>query len=213
MTERNSWGERSYRHSQTGGDLPICCVVLIVVNSLVYLVEIVAPALGAWMKEAGCFGVVYLLYDNEWYRLISSAFLHADVEHLVNNMILLYFSGDIVERSLGKIRFLLLYLIAAVSGNLLSAAYELSTGSFYDSIGASGAVFGLTGALLFLVILKRRSAAHISLQRMLVSVALSFYAGFSDSSVNNAAHLGGLVTGFILAFVLSMIPTFGKRRQ
>ena len=211
MTERNSWGGSGYRYGQIRKDLPVCCIALIVINAAIYLLEIVVPTLGSWMKEYGCFGVIYLLYDDDWYRLVTAAFLHVNVEHLVNNMVLLYFSGEIVERSLGKFRFLLLYLAAAVCGNLLSAAYELSTGSFYDSIGASGAVFGLTGALLFLVILRRGKAAEITLQRMLISVALSFYAGFSDSSVNNAAHLGGLVTGFILAFVLSMIPRIGKR--
>ena len=212
MTERISWGKSTQRYSRSSHDLPVCCMVLIAVNILVYLLEMVVPSLGSRMKEAGCFGVVYLLYGDEWYRLLTSAFLHADVEHLANNMILLYFAGDIVERSLGKVRFLFLYGMAAVSGNLFSAAYELSTGSFYDTIGASGAVFGLTGALLFLVILKRGKAAEITLQRMLIAVGLSFYAGFRQTSVNNAAHLGGLVSGFILAFVLSVIPRLGKRR-
>lgn len=212
MTERNSWGRSGYRQGTVSRDLPVCCIALIVINTVIYLLEILVPIWGSWLKENGCFGVVYLLYDDEWYRLITSAFLHVDIEHLANNMILLYFSGEIVERSLGKFRFLILYLTAAVCGNLLSAAYELSTGSFYDSIGASGAVFGLTGALLFLVILRRGKAAEITLQRMLISMALSFYAGFSNPSVNNAAHLGGLVTGFILAFILSVIPRVGKRR-
>lgn len=209
MTERNGWEGRS-QSGRFQKDLPIICIVLIVVNAVIYLLEIVVPSVGAWMKMQGCFGVMYLIYDDDWYRLLTSAFLHADVEHLVNNLVLLYFSGEIVERSLGRFRFVLLYLSAAVCGNLLSAAYELSTGSFYDSIGASGAVFGLTGALLFLVIIRRGSASQITLQRMLISLALSFYAGFSNSSVNNAAHLGGLVTGFILAFILNMIPRAGK---
>ena len=70
----------------------------------------------------------------------------------------------------------------------------------------------MTGALLFLVILKRGKAAEITLQRMLIALALSFYAGFNNPSVNNAAHLGGLVTGFILAFVLGIIPQKKRMR-
>lgn len=212
MTERISKGKSSYRYRDGRQDLPVCCIVLIAVNVLIFLLGLVVPSIDRWMRDAGCFGVLYLIYDNQWYRLLTSAFLHADVEHVANNMILLYFSGDIVERSLGRARFLILYALAAVSGNLFSAAYELSTRSFYDSIGASGAVFGVTGALLFLVILRRGKAAEITIQRMLIAVALAFYAGFKNPSVNNAAHLGGLVVGFILAFVLNVIPRIGKRR-
>ena len=104
------------------------------------------------MESEGCLqrGVSSLDEHSGFYRLITAAFLHADVEHLLNNMLLLYCCGDVVERCLGKVRFLILYFGSAIFGNLLSAAYELSTGSFYESIGASGAVFGLTGALLFL---------------------------------------------------------------
>lgn len=212
MAEQYSEKENSLRRSWISKEIPVCCIVLISVNVLIFLLELLVPALGRWLEKEGCFGVIYLIYDREWYRLVTSVFLHADAEHLANNMILLYFAGDIVERSLGRVRFCILYLAAAVSGNLLSAAYEMSTGGFYDSIGASGAVFGMTGALLFLVILKRGKAAEITLQRMLIALALSFYAGFNNPSVNNAAHLGGLVTGFILAFVLGIIPQKKRMR-
>ena len=113
-------------------------------------------------------------------------------------------SADVYKRQ--KVRFLILYFGAAVCGNLLSAAFELSTGGFYDSIGASGAVFGLTGALLFLVIMRRGAAAQISLGRAVFAVFLSLYAGFGSVYVNNAAHVGGLLSGFILGFLLSIIP-------
>jgi len=206
MAERYSGKENSLWRGWISKEIPVCCIVLISVNVLIFLLELLVPALGSRLEKEGCIGAIYLIYDREWYRLVTSAFLHADAEHLANNMILLYFAGDIVERSLGRVRFCILYLTAAVCGNLLSAAYEMSTGGFYDSIGASGAVFGMTGALLFLVILKRGKAAEITIQRMLIAVALSFYAGFTNPSVNNAAHLGGLVTGFILAFVLGIIP-------
>lgn len=200
-----------YRYAGRYGDLPVCCIALVAINVLVYLIGILIPSLGYRMEEAGCFGAIYLLYENGYYRLITSGFLHADIEHLINNMILLYFAGEIVEKSLGKARFLILYLLAEISGNLLSAAYELSTGCFYSTIGASGAVFGLTGALLFLVIARKGAAAEISMQRMLIAVLLSLYAGFRNGSVNNAAHIGGLVAGFLLAFLLSIIPRLGRK--
>lgn len=111
-----------------------------------------------------------------------------------------------------KVRFLILYFGSAIFGNLLSAAYELSTGSFYESIGASGAVFGLTGALLFLVIVKKGAAAGISLKRAVFAVVLSLYAGFGSAYVNNAAHVGGLLSGFLLGFLLSIIPPVFRKK-
>ncbi len=194
-------------------DLPFCCVVLIGINVVVFLIGLFFPRMGAQMMDAGSFGVLHLLYENEFYRLVTAAFLHSDAEHLLSNMLLLYFCGEIVEKSMGKVRTLLLYVGAAVCGNLLSAAYELSTGGFYESIGASGAVFGLTGALLFLVIVKRGTAARISIKRMVFAILLSLYAGFESGYVNNAAHLGGLLSGFLLAFLLGMIPPVWKGGQ
>lgn len=212
MEYRGNIQGSEYRSASGYRNLPICCIVLIAANGLIFLTDAFWPRAGVWMEMKGSFSVVYLLYGREYYRLVTSAFLHADIGHLVNNMILLYFCGELVEKTLGRFRFLVLYLLSAVCGNLLSAAYELSTGSFYDSIGASGAVFGLTGALLFCVIVKKGAAAHISMKRMVLAVALSLYAGFSSAYVNNAAHVGGLLSGFLLAFLLSLIPRLNKKR-
>lgn len=208
----NSWNAE--RADSSGlKELPPCCVILIGINAVIFLIGVIVPALGSQMEEAGCFSVLYLMYGNELYRLVTAAFLHADAEHLLFNMLLLYFCGEIVEKSLGKCRMLILYFLSAVCGNLLSAAYEVSTGSYYYSIGASGAVFGLTGALLFLVLVRKGAAAHISMSRMVLSVLLSLYAGFRNPYVNNAAHVGGLLAGFLLAFLLSVIPPLYKRKR
>lgn len=193
--------------------LPVCTVILTGINTAVFLIGLLLPRVDVWMKMQGQFSVAYLIYGRDIYRLVTAAFLHVDIEHLLNNMLLLYCCGEIVERSLGRCRFLILYFLSAICGNLLSAAYELSTGGYYNSIGASGAVFGLTGALLFLVIVKRGAAAHISLQRALIAVALSLYAGFSSAYVNNAAHVGGLLSGFLLAFLLSIIPPLFRKKE
>lgn len=193
--------------------LPVMSILLIAVNTGVFAVSLIAPSLYNSMGARGCFSVLYLLYDREYYRLLTAAFLHADAAHLFNNMLLLYFCGEIVEKTLGRFRFLLLYLASAVCGHLLSSAYELSTQSYYTSIGASGAVFGLTGAMLFLVLVKKGAAAHISLRRALIAVALSVYAGFTNPGINNAAHVGGLLSGFLFAFLLGIIPRLPRRKR
>lgn len=206
-----AYGDGSWK--ETFAKLPAVSVLLVAVNVLLYGIGLISPQTGAWMETNGCFGVLYLLYGGQVYRLVTSAFLHVSIEHLFHNMLLLYCCGELVEKSLGRVRFLILYLLSAVCGNLLSAAYELSTGHYYNSVGASGAVFGLTGALLFLVVTKKGAAAHISLTRALLAVLLSVYAGFSTQNVNNAAHVGGLLSGFLLAFLLGLVPHFSKRRR
>lgn len=194
-------------------ELPVVSIGLIAVNTAVFLIGLLSPALGRIMELQGYFSALHLMYGRQYYRLITSAFLHVDVTHLFNNMLLLYFCGEIVEKTLGKCRFLILYLLSAVCGNLLSAAWELSTQNYYASVGASGAVFGLTGALLFLVTVKKGAAAHISMKRALIATALSVYAGFSDPGVNNAAHVGGLLSGFLLAFLLGILPRLPRRKR
>ena len=161
--------------------IPYCTVVLVALNVILFLIGLILPKAGEWMESEGCFSVVYLLYEHSgFYRLITAAFLHADVEHLLNNMLLLYCCGDVVERCLGKVRFLILYFGSAIFGNLLSAAYELSAG--------------------------------ISLKRAVFAVVLSLYAGFGSAYVNNAAHVGGLLSGFLLGFLLSIIPPVFRKK-
>lgn len=179
--------------------IPWCSAVLTGMNILVFAA---CHFWGRQLYDAGCFSVVYLLRGREYYRLISAMFLHVDIGHLMNNMILLYFGGEIVEKTVGRVRYLLVFLFSGICGNLLSAAYELSTGGFYDSVGASGAVFGLVGGLLYLVVTRKGQATQISIQRMILMIALSLYSGFQNVMVNNAAHLGGLIGGFLLTFLL-----------
>ena len=84
--------------------------------------------------------------------------------------------------------------------------YEYLTGQLMFSVGASGAIFGLIGAMLFLVISHKGRYGSISLKRMVIAIAYMLYAGFRNTSVNNAAHIGGLVVGFFAM----LLQYFGK---
>lgn len=179
--------------------IPWCSAILTAVNVIVFLA---CQFYGNVLYAEGSFSILYLIRNGEYYRFVTAMFLHADISHLANNMILLYFGGEIVEKTIGKVRYLILFFLSGICGNLLSAVYELSTGSLYESIGASGAVFGLTGGLLYLVIARKGRAASISVQRMALMILLSLYSGFQSVRVNNAAHLGGLLSGFLAAFLL-----------
>lgn len=168
---------------------------LIAINILLF---IISAFTGNLLYNKGAFSLYYIRQGKEWWRFITSLFLHADIDHLVGNMLLLYLAGEIIERNLGKWKFLLLYFFSGVAGSILYAAYEAETDYFVDSIGASGAVFGLVGALLVLVISYKGRYGDITLGRILFMIIYMIYTGFRTTYVNNMAHIGGLLGGIIV---------------
>lgn len=192
-----------------GTSAAVVCAALTALNFIIFLCCML-PSLGTVLYDKGSFSAYDLLIKGEFYRLVSSMFLHQDAAHLMNNLILLYFGGEIVEKSVGKVRVLLIYFLSGIGGNLLSALFEIATGSFYHSIGSSGAVFGLIGGMLYLVLTRKGEGARFPVQRMVLMILLSLYSGFRTPQVNNAAHIGGLITGFLLTFLLCL---FGMKKR
>ena len=151
--------------------------------------------------EKGMFDPEYI-FEKQWYRFLTSMFLHSDVYHLSGNMIYLYALGDIVERELGHLKYALLYIFSGLTGNALSLLFSVMTNDLTPSLGASGAIFGLNGALLWIIIRKRGRHMEITLPKIIFLIAYSLYNGFISTNVNNVAHLGGLIGGFVLAILL-----------
>lgn len=169
---------------------------------------------GELVYNIGDFSVMDLIQKGEWYRMITSMFLHAGIGHLVSNMLILYYIGNVVEKRIGHLPYLLLYFISGFVGNIFSAGYELITNRYVSSIGASGAVFGVEGALLMLALLYRGKFAEVTAGRIAFSIAFSLYCGFTSSNVDNAAHVGGLFMGFLTAGILWLLmPGRGKNRK
>lgn len=177
---------------------------LAVINVVMYLYLMLTGDLGntLFMVEHGALYPDFLLYDNQWWRLITAMFLHFDAEHLVNNMVMLCCIGSRVEKIAGHIPMLLLYFLSGISAGLLSSYTMIRTGEYAVSAGASGAVFGLIGALLWLVIIHHGIVEGITTRGMLFMIALSLYYGIESVGVDNWAHFGGVVSGFILAIIL-----------
>lgn len=140
-----------------------------------------------------------LVQDGEWYRLFTSMFLHFGFSHLLNNMILLLFMGDILEELAGKWKYLLIYMGGGVLGNILSFYMERKTGGLIVSAGASGAVFAVIGAVFVILIRHKGRIRQMRASQMLFMIVLTIYYGFQSSGVDNAAHIGGLLGGMILA--------------
>lgn len=179
-------------------------VLLIVLNILVFLVVEVTGTSQDVLHMLDC-GAAYtpLIVENgEVYRLFTSMFLHFGISHLANNMLVLFVLGSRLERVAGRVRFLIIYLLGGLSGNIISMLFELRQQEYSVSAGASGAVFAAMGAMIYIVIRNRGWLEDLSMRQILIMAAFSLYFGFTSSGVDNAAHIGGMISGFVLAVVL-----------
>jgi len=171
---------------------------LIAINAAVFLVQIgtghgVIENASPLIPEFGLFGP--LVAEGEWYRLFTSAFIHAGLPHIGLNMLMLYFLGQMLEPAIGTPRFVVIYLTSLFAGSfgaLLLTPYSLS-------FGASGAIFGVLGAA-FVVARGRRLHSLASSIGVLILINLAFSLGVAGISLG--AHLGGLVAGVACALVI-----------
>lgn len=190
----------------TGGirHLPYVTIGLIAVNVLVYLVlEFLGDTRdGAFIAYYGGMFPSFLLENHQWWRLFTAGFLHFGASHLVNNMVILFFMGERMERAVGHLKMLVIYLISLLGGSMLSFGMMLYTGDYAVSAGASGAVFGIIGGFLWVVLLHKGRMEDITTKRLLFMIVLSIYYGFSSSGIDNWGHIGGIVTGFLVSAIL-----------
>ena len=182
----------------------VCTTGLIVINVLVFFLLSLRgdTESGYFMLQYGAMYEPLVTEGHEYYRLITSLFLHFGIQHLLNNMVMLGALGYQLENEIGRIRFLLIYFISGIGGNLCSLYWNVSHGEQIISAGASGAIFGLMGALLYIVAVNRGRLGRLSGRGMLIMVALSLYFGLTSSGVDNSAHVGGLICGILITVLL-----------
>jgi len=144
-----------------------------------------------------------VVHDGQYWRLLSAAFLHGGVMHLALNMLGLWSAGLVLNRLYGNRQFLLIYLGSAIAGNALSLHFSAQQAV---SVGASGAVFGVLGALIVAVLQHGHRLPAATRKNLLttqaVFVVYSLVQGFARTGIDNAAHVGGLVAGSVLAWIL-----------
>ena len=163
----------------------------------------------AFMVEHGAMYVPLVVREGEYYRLLTAVFMHFGISHLVNNMVILFVLGDNLERALGKVKYLVFYLICGVGANVFSMVVSIREYELAVSAGASGAIFGVIGGLLYVVIRNRGRLEDLSTRQLALFVVCSLYFGFTSTGIDNAAHVGGLVLGFLLAAIFYRNP--GRR--
>ncbi|MER7772978.1 rhomboid family intramembrane serine protease [Kitasatospora sp. NPDC096140] len=188
------------------GDGGLVTRVLVGVNVVVWLLAayVLTPQLGqTWsLFSAGrdVLGGPAGIADgpDQWYRLLTATFLHVEWWHIGLNMVVLLWLGPPLEEALGRLRFLALYLVAALGGSTFAF---LVAGNLMNSVGASGAIFGLIGATIVLQLHNRGPLAPV-----MAFLVFNLVVTFSRPGVDWRAHLGGLVLGTLTAAGLMYAP-------
>lgn len=178
---------------------------LIAINVAVFLVMLAmgVALFGGRADDYLRFGANFapLTTGGEWWRLLTCTFVHFGIVHLAFNMWALWDSGQLTERLFGNVWFAAIYLFAGVAGSLASMLWNAQA----ISVGASGAVFGVFGALLAYLVRERGSIPPEMMNRLRISTSIfvtySLFYGFAASGIDNAAHLGGLASGFAMGFI------------
>ncbi|MEC5199485.1 membrane associated rhomboid family serine protease [Arthrobacter sp. PL16] len=190
------------------GGAPVVTYTLIGVCVVVFLLQLVVPGLTrafsyAPIYTAGAGGVI----PAEPWRMLTAAFLHSPSSflHVAFNMYALYILGKVLEPAMGRARFLALYLISAIAGSvgvLLLSNFQQSV------VGASGAVFGLFGALF---IIQRKRGGDV--RQIVVLIAINAVLGFVVQGIAWQAHLGGLLAGAACAAVVAYAPRGSRQAR
>lgn len=140
-----------------------------------------------------------LIRKGEYFRLLTGSFIHIDILHLLTNGYALYIIGNQIENFYGKAKFVIIYLVSALCGALLSICMHDSF-----SIGASGAIFGLLGSLLYFGLHYRVYFGSVILNKVLPVIVINLIIGFAFSGIDNFAHIGGLIGGFLISMALGI---------
>ncbi|HET9243263.1 MAG TPA: rhomboid family intramembrane serine protease [Gaiella sp.] len=198
---RGSSPQRTVRQARStvGGVEAPATVALVAINVLVYLITVYQ---GAGISEPG--GRVFdegalvgaLIYqDGDWYRILTAMFLHASLLHLAFNMLALFWLGTVVEQAIGTWRYLLVYFVSGIAG---SAGALLFSSPLAITVGASGAIFGIMGALL---VLEYRATGTFAGQALGL-IAVNLLLTFAIPNISKGGHVGGLVGGILATFAL-----------
>ena len=166
--------------------------VLIGINIFIYILAFILLNFG----NIDIYNVLCLnpiaVKNGQWYRIITSAFIHYDLIHIICNMTSLYIIGTQLESFIGKKRYIIIYLNSAIIGSLLSCVL-----SGYSSLGASGAIFGLLGAILYFGYHYRIYLGSVLRQQIIPVIIFNLVLGFIIPNIGVSAHIGGLIGGFL----------------
>ena len=175
---------------------PTITIIILGIISLVYLISLMTDA----NFVVYYFGLNrFFVQSGEVYRLLTGSFIHIDLLHFLCNAYALFMIGSMIEGYFGKKKFIIIYLVSAITASLLSIA--MMDGF---SIGASGAIFGLLGSLLYFGYHYRVYFGNVILKRIIPVIILNLAIGFASNTIDNFAHIGGLIGGFLISKALGI---------
>lgn len=175
---------------------PLISYVLIGINILLFIYTIFAN-----------YDVIYrygmynpFVKDGEFYRLFTCMFLHGGLLHIIFNMYALYVLGPQIESFFGKWKFLFIYLTSGLCGSILSLTFNIN----FISIGASGAIFGLLGSMLYFGYHYRTYLGNVIRSQIVPIIVFNLVLGFTLSGVDNLGHIGGLIGGVLSSMIVGV---------
>ncbi len=203
-TEILNWGALTWMHAFKQGELYRLVTSNFLHNGFDHLFNnmIVFVLIGSRLEPIFGRARYVALYMGAGLCGSMSNFLHNGFDHLFNNMIVFVLIGSRLEPIFGRARYVALYMGAGLCGSIVSAVYYMNMGEMVASVGASGAIFGLIGAMLWILIKNRGYQKEFYGGGVALMIAGSLYHGFSTMGVDNAAHIGGCIGGFLLAILL-----------
>lgn len=190
--------EKAYRPYR-----PVVTILLLAANILyfIWLEWKGSTNDGYFMAQHGTLIAGYVIERGEYYRLLTSFFMHFGISHLINNMILLGYLGSRLEKYLGHVKYAITYLLCGLIANVVSLIFYLFTEPYANCAGASGAAFGIVGAMLWVVLRHRGRLADLTGRQLTMMIVFSLYNGFASIDINNTAHVTGLITGYLLGML------------
>lgn len=189
--EKNKLYEKTFKKKMI-----VVTYAIIAINVIVYLLEILN------ILNVNYFSMNLASVKNgEIYRILTSAFFHSGPIHLFCNMYSLYIIGTQLETVMGKAKFSIVYLISAIVASLLSGVLN---GVGISSVGASGAIFGLMGALLYFGYHYRLYLGSVVTSQIIPLIILNLFIGFTMPGVDNFGHIGGLIGGLFSAMIVGI---------
>jgi membrane associated rhomboid family serine protease len=175
--------------------------ILVAINVVAYVWELATGGVdGPGVARGILFGPA--VSHGEWWRIVTGAFLHGSIAHIALNMFALYQVGNIVEQLFGRTRFALVYVVCIVGSSLSVLEFNYTV----PTLGASGAIFGLFGALVA-VGLRMGKRGRVLIGQVLPVIVINLLFTYTVPGISAAAHVGGLITGLVAGLVLFMVPS------
>jgi rhomboid protease GluP len=182
-------------------------VINILVSVLIYIFSLITKVdYGRLLTVFGSKNNYLIMYNEQYWRFLTPIFLHGGKLHLTMNCISLYALGNVVERLYGKWRFIVIYFLSGLIGSLVSFCFSIN-----DAVGASGAIFGLLGALIYFYLEKPDIAFKFFGKNIFIILAINLVYGFSVSGIDNYAHIRGLIGGFLTIWSFNLGNYNSKR--